>query len=101
MFDFVPGMAHHTGRINSFLGVHDFRRGCVIFIAAVALGLAVTPFTPYACSFMCTSEFFIAETVMARTAKLVGDKDFFFCLLFGGLLFGVLQCRLDRGLFFK
>ena len=101
MFDFVPGVAHHTGRINSFLRVHDFRRSEVTFVTAVSVGLTVTSFAPYARSFMSIGEFFVAESVMAHTAKRISDKSFSFVLFLRGLLFGLLQCRVVRGIFFK
>jgi hypothetical protein len=87
MLDFASRMAHHTGRIDFCLGVHNFRRRDIIFIAAMTLRLAVTPFAPDAGPFMLKGELFIPQSVVARTAKQISDEGFFFGLLLSGLFF--------------
>jgi hypothetical protein len=76
----VSGVAHHTGRIDLVLGVHDLRRCDVIFVAAVALRLAVTPFAADARQLMDASKLFLGETVVTRTTEFVRDKSLFLTL---------------------
>ena len=90
MLDFASGMAHHTGRIDFRLGVHNFRRRDIILIAAMPLRFAVTPFTPDAHPFMLKGELFIAECVVTRTAKQISDEGLFFGPLLSGLFFDLL-----------
>ena len=43
------GMAHHTGRIDLGLGIHDLGWRDIILIAAMPLGLPMTPFATDPC----------------------------------------------------
>ena len=86
MLDFVPRMAHHTGRIDFRLGVHNLRWRDIIFVTAMTLGFAVASFTADAGLFMSAGKLLIAETVVTSTAKNVGDKAFFLRGLFCSLM---------------
>jgi hypothetical protein len=75
--DLVPRMTHHTGRIYFRLGVHNLRRRDIVFVAAMPFGFAVASFAADAGLFVRMCELLVAETVVTRTAKNVGDKALF------------------------